>query len=164
MARQYCGELGKRANCQSLVTLTLARGEVPVPIWMRLFLPESWASDAARCQAAGIAEAERVHRPKWEIAIGGLDEALAAGVRFALIGADAEYGKAPEFRRQLEQRDLLYAVGILPQQRVYPAGVVMHPPVRKRPGVRPPKHPTPSVEACRRPRGSSRSERRPSGR
>ncbi len=40
VARQYCGELGKRANCQSLVTLTLARGEVPVPIWMRLFLPE----------------------------------------------------------------------------------------------------------------------------
>ncbi|MBA2245511.1 MAG: transposase, partial [Gemmatimonadetes bacterium] len=88
-----------------------------------------------------------MHRPKWEIAIGGLDEALAAGVRFALIGADAEYGKAPEFRRQLEQRDLLYAVGILPQQRVYPAGVVMHPPVRKRPGVRPPKHPTPSAES-----------------
>ncbi len=147
VARQYCGEMGKRANCQSLVTLTLARGEVPVPLWMRLFLPESWAEDAERCQAAGIPEAERVHRPKWEIAIHAVDEALAAGVRFGCVSADAEYGKAPEFRRHLEQRELLYAVGILPQQRVYPADVVMQPPVRKRPGVRPPVHPTPSVES-----------------
>jgi SRSO17 transposase len=147
VARQYCGELGKRANCQSLVTLTLARGEVPVPIWIRLFLPENWTEDAERCDAAGILDAERVHRPKWEIAMEGVDAALAAGVRFALVGADAEYGKAPGFRRQLEERGLLYAVGILPQQRVYPADVVLHPPVRKRPGVRPPTHPTPSVES-----------------
>ncbi len=147
VARQYCGELGKRANCQSLVTLTLARGEVPVPIWMRLFLPESWAEDAERCQRAGIPEAERRHRVKWEIALQGLDEARAAGVRFGSVGADAEYGKAPQFRRSLAERDLLYAVGILPQQRVYPADVLMQPPVRKRPGVRPPVHPTPSVES-----------------
>ncbi len=147
VARQYCGELGKRANCQSLVTLTLARGEVPVPIWMRLFLPESWAGDTERCQKAGIPEAERLHRPKWEIAIQGLNEARAAGVRFGCVGADAEYGKVPEFRRALSERALLFAVGILPQQRVYPADVVMHPPVRKRPGARPPVHPTPSVES-----------------
>lgn len=147
VARQYCGELGKKANCQSLVTLTLARGEVPLPIWMRLFLPERWAEDAERCQQAGIPEAERLHRPKWEIALEGIDAAHAAGVRFGCVGADAEYGKAPEFRRHLEQRALLYAVGILPQQRVYPADVVLLPPVRKRPGVRPPVHPTPSVES-----------------
>jgi SRSO17 transposase len=37
--RQYCGQLGKRANCQVLVSLTLARAEVPVGIGLRLFLP-----------------------------------------------------------------------------------------------------------------------------
>ncbi len=147
VARQYCGELGKKANCQSLVTLTLARGEVPVPIWMRLFLPESWAEDAGRCQKAGIPEEQRLHGAKWEIAIQGLEEARRAGVRFGCVSADAEYGKAPQFRRHLEQRGLLYAVGILPQQRVYPAEVVMQPPIRKRPGVRPPVHATPSVES-----------------
>ncbi len=42
VARQYCGSLGKRANCQSLVSLTLARGEVPVPVALRLFLPDEW--------------------------------------------------------------------------------------------------------------------------
>ena len=50
--RQYCGQLGKRANCQSLVSLTLARAEVPVGVGLRLFLPEDWAADAARLTAA----------------------------------------------------------------------------------------------------------------
>src|ERR687885_2951062 len=47
--RQYCGQLGKRANCQALVSLTLARDEVPVPVALRLFLPEEWTREPARC-------------------------------------------------------------------------------------------------------------------
>lgn len=35
VVRQYCDQLGKKANCQSLVSLTLARGEVPVPVGLR---------------------------------------------------------------------------------------------------------------------------------
>lgn len=58
-APQYCGALGKQANCQSLVSLTLAHGEVPVPIGLRLFLPASWADDPARCDRAGVPEAAR---------------------------------------------------------------------------------------------------------
>ena len=56
VAPQYCGELGKQANCQSLVSLILARDEVPVPIGLRLFLPKSWTDDPAmRCgRCAGI--------------------------------------------------------------------------------------------------------------
>src|SRR3954451_2977142 len=41
--RQYCGQLGKKANCQSLVSLTLAGAEVPVCVGLRLFLPEDWS-------------------------------------------------------------------------------------------------------------------------
>src|SRR3954454_2049678 len=52
--RQYCGQLGKRANCQSLVSPPLARAEVPVGVGLRLFLPEYWAADAARWSAAGV--------------------------------------------------------------------------------------------------------------
>lgn len=41
VAPQYASALGKTANCQTLVSLTLARGEVPVMVALRLFLPES---------------------------------------------------------------------------------------------------------------------------
>ena len=44
VAAQYASALGKTANCQTLVSLTLARGEVPVMLSLRLFLPESWTS------------------------------------------------------------------------------------------------------------------------
>ncbi len=54
VARQYCGALGKKANCQSLVSLTLARNEVPLPLGLRLFLPEEWTSDVERCARAGV--------------------------------------------------------------------------------------------------------------
>src|SRR5215208_3418986 len=45
VARQYCGQLGKKASCQALVSLTLALDEVPVPVALRLFLPEKWTAD-----------------------------------------------------------------------------------------------------------------------
>ena len=48
MAPQYASALGKNANCQTLVSVTLASGEVPVMVGLRLFLPESWTSDPAR--------------------------------------------------------------------------------------------------------------------
>src|SRR5712691_11603553 len=37
VAPQYASALGKNANCQTLVSLTLARGEVPVMLALRLF-------------------------------------------------------------------------------------------------------------------------------
>ena len=54
VAAQYASALGKTANCQTLVSLTLARGEVPVMLALRLFLPESWTSNRARLQRAGV--------------------------------------------------------------------------------------------------------------
>src|SRR3712207_7039815 len=62
VARQYCGQLGKRANCQALVSLTLARGEVPVPVALRLFLPDEWTSDPKRCARAGVPEDRKERR------------------------------------------------------------------------------------------------------
>ena len=53
VASQYASALGKTANCQTLVSLTLARGEVPVMLALRLFLPESWTSDRARLKPSG---------------------------------------------------------------------------------------------------------------
>src|SRR4029453_8292131 len=50
VAHQYCGALGKQSNCQCLVSLTLARDEIPAPVGLRLYLPQSWARDRARCK------------------------------------------------------------------------------------------------------------------
>src|SRR5918999_378459 len=82
-------QLGKRANCQALVSLTLARDEVPVPVSLRLFLPEEWTRDPARCARAGVPGAEVVARSKGEIALGELDRVLAAGAWFGTVLADA---------------------------------------------------------------------------
>jgi SRSO17 transposase len=144
--RQYCGQLGKRANCQSLVSLTLARNEVPVGVGLRLFLPEDWCADAARRTAAGVPETV-AYRPKWRIALDEIDRVLASGARFGHVLADAEYGKAAEFRHGLAERGLAYAVGILPAQKVHPADVTLAFPERKGTG-RPRKHPVPSAASA----------------
>jgi SRSO17 transposase len=141
--RQYCGQLGKKANCQSLVSLTLAGAEVPVGVGLRLFLPEDWCADADRRAAVGVPEAVG-YRPKWKIALDEIDRVLAAGARFGAVLADAEYGKAGEFRAGLAGRRLAYAVGILPTQKVYPADVTLASPARG-PTGRPRKHPVPSA-------------------
>jgi SRSO17 transposase len=59
VAAQYASALGKTANCQTLVSLTLARGEVPVMLALRLFLPRVG-------QASGLGWSERVFRPNIE--------------------------------------------------------------------------------------------------
>src|SRR5918911_1816047 len=98
VARQYCGQLGKKASCQALVSLTLAGREVPVPVGLRLFLPERWTGDPARCAAAGVPEAEVVPRSKGEIAPAQLDRLRAAGLRFGIVLADARYRASAAFR------------------------------------------------------------------
>ena len=64
VAPQYASALGKTANCQTLVSLTLARGEVPVVLALRLFLPESWTSKRARLERAGVPAEYRTARTK----------------------------------------------------------------------------------------------------
>src|SRR3982751_1343241 len=112
VARQYCGELGKVANCQVLVSLTLACGEVPLPVGLRLFLPSAWTDDAERCDAAGVPEAAGTAQGKPEIALAEIDRVRAAGVRFSCVLADAGFGSSPAFRQGLEERELAWAAGI----------------------------------------------------
>ncbi len=119
VAPQYCGELGKQANCQSLVSLTLARREVPVPVGLRLFLPKSWTDDPTRCAAAGVPEAAREPRSKPEIALTEIDRVIAAGARFGCVLADAGYGLGAPFRQGLSARGLTWSVGIPRTQKVY---------------------------------------------
>ena len=112
VAPQYASALGKTANCQTLVSLTLARGEVPVMVSLRLFLPESWTSDPARLKKAGVPAEHRAARTKPAIALAEIDRLIAAGVRFGCVLADAGYGLSAPFRQGLTARGLTWAVGI----------------------------------------------------
>jgi SRSO17 transposase len=123
VAPQYASALGKTANCQTLVSLTLARGEVPAMVGLRLFLPESWTSDSARLDRAGVPAQCRSARAKSEIALAELDRLIAAGVRFGAVLADAGYGMGAEFRQALSARGLAWAVGVPRHQKVYPHDV-----------------------------------------
>jgi SRSO17 transposase len=132
VAAQYASALGKTANCQTLVSLTLARGEVPVMLALRLFLPENWTSDRARMKRAGVPADYRTARTKPELALVEIDRAIAAGVRFGCVLADAGYGLSAPFRQALTARKLTWAVGIPRHLKVYPADVKMIWPVAKR--------------------------------
>ncbi|AYG61434.1 IS701 family transposase [Rhizobium jaguaris] len=125
VAPQYASALGKNANCQTLVSLTLASGEVPVMVGLRLFLPESWTSNPARLDRAGVPDDHRAYRTKPEIALAEIDRVRTAGVRFGCVLADAGYGLSAPFRQALTARGLAWAVGIPFKQKVYPADVAM---------------------------------------
>jgi SRSO17 transposase len=132
VAPQYASALGKNANCQTLVSLTLAREEVPVMMGLRLFLPESWTGDADRMAKAGVPKACHAARTKPEIALAEIDRILATGVRFGAVLADAGYGLSAPFRQGLDARGLRWAVGIPKHQKVYPSDVKLVFPVAGR--------------------------------
>lgn len=132
VAPQYATVLGKNANCQTLVSVTLASREVPVMVGLRLFLPESWTSEPARLDRAGVPQNRRNYVTKPEIALAEIDRIRAAGVRFGCVLADAGYGLSSSFRQGLSDRSLTWAVGIPYKQKVYPADVAMIFPVAGR--------------------------------
>jgi SRSO17 transposase len=145
VASQYAGVVGKNANCQTLVSLTLAKGEVPVPIVLRLFLPETWVRNPERLQHAGVPEAFWVERSKPEIALEELQRVMQAGVSFGAVVTDAGYGISAPFRNGLSALGLVWAAGIPRIQKVYPADVRLGPAPRTRGGPR--KTPIPDEEA-----------------
>ena len=141
VAPQYCGQLGKRANCQALVSLTLASQEVPLPVGLRLFLPDEWIKDPQRCAAAGVPQAEIISRSKGEIALAEVDRLRAAGVQFGLVLSDAGYGASAAFRHGLDERGLRWAVGIPRNQKVYGSDVTLIQPSGRKRRPRPDQEP-----------------------
>jgi SRSO17 transposase len=131
VAPQYASSLGKTANCQSLVSLTLASREVPVMVGLRLFLPESWTSDPTRMARARVPEHRHRALTKPEIAIEEIDRVIASGARFGCVLADSGYGSSGPFRQALSERSLRWAVGMSRRQNVYPSDVALNFPVAK---------------------------------
>lgn len=111
VARQYCGALGKTANCQVAVTLDLGTEESSTPLDWALYLPEQWINDAARRKKAGIPEAV-TFKSKPELALDVIDEVRNWGLSDRLVLADSGYGDGYGFRQGLRDRKLHYVVQV----------------------------------------------------
>ena len=114
---QYCGQLGKQANCQVVVTLSIANHHASLPIAYRLYLPEAWVGDAARRKKARIPE-EISFQTKPEIALDQVRAACAAGVARGVVLMDASYGSNSALRGGVSALALSYVAGIVPTIKV----------------------------------------------
>ena len=96
VARQYCGRLGKVANCQAGMFLAYVSPLGRALVDQGLYLPESWTSDDARCAAAGVPEDKRRYRSKTELALELLQRALARGhLKAGWVAGDDAFGMSP---------------------------------------------------------------------
>ncbi|MHA5055147.1 IS701 family transposase [Streptomyces sp. SD15] len=120
VARQYCGALGKRANCQVAVSVHAATDAASCPLEWELFLPEEWAADHRRRQAAGVPD-EVGHVSKIHLALGLLDQLADRLPRVPVIVADAGYGRSVAFRLALEERGWSYVMAVDPKEIARPA-------------------------------------------
>src|SRR3954463_15199813 len=128
VARQYCGQLGKQENCQVAVSLSVANDHASLPIAYRLYLPQDWAADPKRRQAAGVPE-DIVFATKPAIALGRIRQALADRVPVGIVLGDAGYGVETDFRVSLRGLGLSYALGVTSSTGVWAPGTAPLPPL-----------------------------------
>lgn len=124
VARQYCGESGKKDNCQAAVSLSLANAHASLPVAYQLYLPQSWADDMERRSKAGVPD-EIVFKTKNEIAREQIEWACATGLPKGVVVADSAYGKDASLRARISELGLQYAVGVRGEMRVMHNGKEM---------------------------------------
>jgi SRSO17 transposase len=118
---QYCGQLGKQANCQVAVTLSIANHHASLPVAYRLYLPKDWAADGVRRKKAGI-PATVGFKTKPQIALEQLRWACEAGIPPGAVMMDPAYGNDARLRTGVTALDLSYVAGIQSNCLVWPPG------------------------------------------
>lgn len=119
VSRQWNGRLGKVDNCQVGVFATLCRGDMATLIDTRLYLPEAWCNDEARCQKAAIPKDQRQFRSKSQLALDMLKIARQRGIQFGYVGIDGGYGKEPAFLRDVDEQDCRFVADVHCDQTIY---------------------------------------------
>jgi len=117
--RQYCGQLGKQANCQVAVTLSIANHHASLPIAYQLYLPREWADDKARRKKVHVPGSIRF-KTKPQIALEQIRAARQAGVPPGVVLMDASYGNNGILRRAITGLGLLYVASIQTTTKVRP--------------------------------------------
>ena len=125
VARQYCGRLGKVANCQAGIFLASVSPLGRALVDKRLYLSQVWASDDARCAAAGVPEERRSYRSKTELALELLEQALELGyLRAQWVAGDDAFGMSPSFRDGLAALRMHYVLDVPGGTTVWPLAFV----------------------------------------
>lgn len=121
VASQYCGYLGKEANCQVAVSLSIANHYASLPVAYRLYLPCEWAKDKVRRRKAGVPR-EIKFKTKQEIALEHIRWACEAGLPRGVALFDADYGRNAKLRRGIRDEGLTYVAGIQSSPLVWKPG------------------------------------------
>ena len=121
VAHQYCGQLGKQANCQVAVSLSIANHYASLPVSYRLYLPKDWAEDRNRRRKAHV-PAEVSFKTKPEIALEMLRWACEVGLPRGTAILDAGYGNDSKLRAGITELGIPYVAGIQSQTLVWMPG------------------------------------------
>jgi SRSO17 transposase len=124
VARQYCGQLGKQDNCQTMVSLSVANHHASLPIAHRLYLPETWANDVPRRNQAKV-PMDVVFKTKPQIALDQLKAAKTAGIPLGTTLTDVAYGNDSKFRDGVTELGQLYVVGVQSNMLLWKADSVL---------------------------------------
>ncbi len=125
--RQYCGALGKKANCQVAVSLHYVSPRGHYPLALQLYLPQSWVPEQGpltraqrrRLEEAGVPDEQRWFRTKGQLALALLDQVRSEGLPGNVVVTDAGYGTATDFRQGLHDRGLFYLAGVTGETGVF---------------------------------------------
>jgi len=111
VTHQYCGQLGKQANCQAAVSLSIANSHASLPVAYRLYLPKSWAQDRKRRRKVGVPD-EFAFQTKPKIALDQLTWACACGLPRGVVLMDSAYGTDAALRRGARELGLDYSAAV----------------------------------------------------
>ena len=118
---QYCGQLGKQANCQVTVSLSIANHSTSLPVAYRLYLPKDWAEDGARRDKAGVPE-DIEFKTKPELALDQIRWACEAGLPRGVALMDVAYGNDSRLRAGMTALRVPYVAGIQPNTLMWRSG------------------------------------------
>jgi SRSO17 transposase len=105
-------QLGKEANCQVAVSLSIANHAASLPVAYRLYLPEAWTKDRASRKKTGVPK-EIKFKTKLQIALEQIRRACESGLPRGVALMDAAHGRDSRLRAGMTELGVPYVVGIL---------------------------------------------------
>lgn len=119
VGHQYCGNVGKNANCQVAVFACLSNGDFASMVDARLYLPKDWSDNHDRCDEAKIPKGKSIFKTKLELAADIVRHLIEQGITFEFISADGYYGNDAKLARIIDNLGIIYMLDIHSDQVIY---------------------------------------------